>query len=69
MMGKAFMPCCGKIICIGCCQAHDLQSNGSIPTCPFCRACKPSAKEYIEMLEKRADAHDANAYLFLEKII
>jgi tetratricopeptide (TPR) repeat protein len=58
--GKAFRACCGKRICMGCAHEHELQSNGS-PTCPFCRADTPSAKEHIKMLEKRVDANDANA--------
>jgi TPR repeat protein len=54
------MPCCGKAICSGCSHEHDLQING-IPTCPFCRAVKPSAKECIEMMQKRVDSNDADA--------
>jgi hypothetical protein len=58
--GRVSKACCGKIICAGCYHAHVLESNGS-PTCPFCRADKPSGKETIEMLNKRVDANDADA--------
>jgi TPR repeat protein len=59
-MGKMFSAYCGKIICAGCCREHYEQSNGSIQTCPFCRA-EQSANECIRRLEKRADANDADA--------
>jgi hypothetical protein len=62
--GKTFMPCCGKTICCGCDHAHQLQSSGR-PTCPFCRAKTPFAKECIKMLKKRVDANDADAILQL----
>jgi tetratricopeptide (TPR) repeat protein len=58
--GEAFMACCGKTLCIGCHHEHKQQSNGS-PTCPFCRAAMPSAKEYIKMLGKRVDVNDSKA--------
>jgi hypothetical protein len=67
MSGQGFRACCGQIICSGCCYAHDLQSNGRA-TCPFCRADKPSAKEYIMLLNKRADTNDANAMCALGDI-
>jgi TPR repeat protein len=65
--GHLLMPCCGKMICTGCCLAHHLQSrsNGSHTSCPFCRADTPSPNESIKMLEKRADANDAIAKLQL----
>jgi TPR repeat protein len=49
------------MICAGCCHEHELHSNGRIPTCPICRARQPPPKEYVKMLEKWADANDANA--------
>jgi hypothetical protein len=59
--GKTFMPCCGKMICSGCCHVHLLQSNGSA-TCPFCRADIPYyGKEVIKMLEERVDGNDSDA--------
>jgi TPR repeat protein len=57
-----FMACCGKMICAGCRHAHQLQTNGGCPTCPFCRADIPEdAEETMSMLRKRADANDAMA--------
>jgi hypothetical protein len=59
--GQTFTACCGKTLCNGCRHAHDLHSNGR-PTCPFCRADAPSsAKECIDMYEKRVDVNDHNA--------
>jgi TPR repeat protein len=60
MHPKKISVCCGKIICFGCFHEHELQSDGS-PTCPFCRAPKPSPKEFLKMLTKRADANDPRA--------
>jgi hypothetical protein len=65
--GIVFVACCGKTICNGCRHAHELQSTGS-PTCPFCRASRPSAKQFIKMLEKRVDANNADAILMLGDI-
>jgi hypothetical protein len=57
---KAIRACCGKAICSGCFYEHKRRNNGR-PTCPFCRAELPSAKECTAMLEKRVDANDAEA--------
>jgi TPR repeat protein len=40
---------------------YELQYIDRFPTCPFCRALKPSPEEYIEMMGKRIDSNDANA--------
>jgi hypothetical protein len=58
--GQNFNACCGKTVCIGCNYEHNLQGSGS-PSCPFCRAAKPTGKEYVKRLEKRADANDSVA--------
>jgi hypothetical protein len=63
--GLGYMSCCGKVICSGCCHAHSLQSKWE-PTCPFCRSANPTnGKEYLERLNKRMKANDANAYFSL----
>jgi hypothetical protein len=55
-MGQSFSPCCGKMVCNGCFFQHILQDSSS--NCPFCRAALPNDKEYGELLENRAYAHD-----------
>jgi TPR repeat protein len=58
--GQSLRACCGKSICRGCDYAHHLQSNGN-PSCPFCRADAPSAREFDKMLRKRVVCNDADA--------
>lgn len=60
--GQAYMTCYGKMICSGCCYAHEIQSNwGS--TCPFCRSPTPKTREEVlKRLNTRMKANDANAF-------
>lgn len=62
--GQAYMSCCGKNICSGCCHAHDLQSIWGA-SCRFCRSPKPEKKNNLKRLEMRIKANDANAYFHL----
>jgi hypothetical protein len=60
--GQSFYACCGKRICTGCSFEHQQQNLGKgRPTCPFCRADMPFSKEFVKMMQKRADANDADA--------
>ena len=68
----AYMSCCGKSICGGCCDASDLERYSSAgPTqpdkCPFCRAAVPNLDEgFILQLERRAhESNDARAFHIL----
>ena len=55
------MACCGKMICLGCFYQHNKRNRST--TCPFCRADIPIGKEYSQVLEKRVDSNDSNAYM------
>ena len=72
--GQAYWGCCGKIICSGCCYAHNVQCRWEA-TCPFCRSPIPKKMEdgsplgngnkNLERLNNHIKANDANAYFEL----
>ena len=63
--GWKYMPCCGKVICCGCCYAPAYDDQGNKvdnEKCPFCRIEWPrSEAEGVERNKKRVDADDAKA--------
>ena len=65
LTGWIYMPCCGKVICGGCCHApvYDDQGNEvDNEKCPFCRIPTPaSEEEAVEREKKRVEAGDAQA--------
>ena len=61
--GRSYMPCCGKVLCMGC--IHAVQSRAveagkrEYDICPFCRTPTPeSDDEVIKRLEKRTAMND-----------
>ena len=58
-----FMPCCGKLICMGCyeeCKGFETEKRNS--DCPFCREPAPStAEDYLCKMEARASKNDSQA--------
>jgi len=60
--GSAYMSCCGKVICSGCCHAPVYDNQGNEVDeykCPFCRRPEPeSEEEMIEREKKRIEAGD-----------
>ena len=62
--GRAYMECCGKMICTGCMCApvYDHEGNFAADTCPFCRTPpNKSDDETIKRYEKRIELNDAQA--------
>ena len=59
--GRAYMTCCGKMICSGCCHA-DAMRKIKEQKCPFCRAPIPTLDEDIRRLKKRMDVGDTYAF-------
>ena len=59
---STMMPCCGKLICIGCDYSNQKReaAEGRIErTCPFCRHLRPKSKgEAQKILMKRVEAND-----------
>ncbi len=51
-----FHPCCGKLICDGCCYAHHVKSGSE--TCPFCR--EPTAADEEEGNKRMMERIKAN---------
>jgi len=67
-VGKIFMSCCGKMLCIGCSKAEDDEiDKGNLKDwCSLCRVPLPdSDKENVKRLRKRMKLNDAEAYLQL----
>jgi len=60
--GKRYKPCCGKVICSGCCHAPLFDDQGNEvdnKKCPFCRTPTPkSQKESNEREKKRVEMND-----------
>ena len=64
LTGWIYMPCCGKVICGGCCHApvYDDQGNKvDNKKCPFCRTPHATDAENIKREKKRIEAGDAQA--------
>ena len=60
---STFLPCCGKIICDGCCQSFWNSGNHK---CPFCKTEVPTEnKVIIDSVMKRVDANDVYALKYL----
>jgi len=61
--GKAYMACCGKIICSGCVHAFQSRiTSKKEDLCPFCRTPPASTDEkIIKRYEKRIKLNDARA--------
>ena len=65
---KAYMACCGKMICEGCSIAEDDEvAKGNLKDlCSFCRVpMATSDDEFVKRLMKRANANDHNAFYAL----
>jgi len=61
-MGRTYMACCGKVICIGCLHAFQsriTRKNDDI--CPFCRTPIPTDEEWFETVKIRTEMNDPNA--------
>ena len=61
LMGWIYMPCCGKVICGGCCHAplYDDQGNKvDNKKCPFCRTPHATDAENIKREKKRMELND-----------
>mgnify|MGYP000110519241 CR=1 FL=1 len=60
---KNYQACCGKDICIGCCDAIEkVVGRQENLICPFCRApVKVSNGVWLERMKKRVEANDAGA--------
>ena len=67
--GRMYMPCCGKMICGGCCQADVYDNQGNIivdKKCPFCRTPNSTSnEEAIERLKKRMEIGDPYAFYMM----
>ena len=67
--GSTYYPCCGKIICSGCCHAPVKDNLGNViieRKCPYCRTpVNKSDEEYNEWLLKRVELGDAHAFFTL----
>ena len=65
---KAYMACCGKMICEGCSIAEDDEvAKGNLKDlCSFCRVpMATSDDEFVKRLMKRANANDPNGFYAL----
>ena len=59
------MPCCGKIVCIGCVTAANEQilKKTIKSCCPFCRMALPrTSNEFVKRLKNRMELLDAEAF-------
>jgi len=63
--GYKYKSCCGKVICSGCIHAPVYDHEGNEvdnKKCSFCRTPTPESYDVVvQMINKRADAGDANA--------
>jgi len=63
--GCTYMPCCGKVICSGCCYAPVFDHLGNEvdnEKCAFCRTEYPSTtEEMIKRIKERTEANDPMA--------
>jgi|AntRauTorckE5430_2_1112549.scaffolds.fasta_scaffold05596_5 TPR repeat protein len=56
-------PCCGKLLCAGCNDAH---MSAAAQKCPFCRTQLPASyAEMMERYQKRMEANDDIEAMFL----
>ena len=65
---KAYMPCCGKMMCEGCAimEDHEVEKGNLKDLCSFCRVPSPyTNEEFVKRLMKRAKANDHNAFYAL----
>ncbi|KAL7539014.1 hypothetical protein ACHAWF_006269 [Thalassiosira exigua] len=53
-----YYPCCGKVVCMGCCLAAGQEGHEK---CPFCREWNSGKIGVLEKLKARADKGDAMA--------
>ena len=64
---KAYMACCGKMICEGCAimEDHEVAKGNLKDLCSFCRVPPPPTDdELVKRLMKRANANDHNAFYY-----
>ncbi|KAL7533152.1 hypothetical protein ACHAXR_005071 [Thalassiosira sp. AJA248-18] len=58
-----YRACCGKIICVGCAYANEIENPSTeFLCCPFCRAPDPTSDvEALEMIKERIEVGDTIA--------
>jgi len=63
-----YQPCCGKVLCSGCMIIciEEMKEGNMKRLCSLCRVpLWESIKEYVEMLKKRMELNDAEAFCLL----